>query len=214
MLTTRQHGQARRLLPRCPPSYDSRIHGYDEIGKIESHAISKSDRAEASEALPCSGHEFFARRQATRPKSMRPPCNRSPSYVSPLQSDTKRRHYRVPDWAGAITQDGSERAVLSVVHYWLAPAHGSSGTRARGSFLYVDEIDYRWYVVTARQLAKQIFGSVHQVRRAIRRLSKLELIINETHTVAGRNVGVRLRLNWAAIEVAVSEVWGTGEEEE
>jgi hypothetical protein len=123
----------------------------------------------------------------------------------------RKRFYVVPDWAGAVTPDFVERAVLGVVDYWLG-LDDTGEIRAKGDFLTKSDGFY-WYVVTAGQLAKQIFGSEKQARRAVTRLDREGLIRKGVHCRGDRNVALRLRLNWPMIEEAIAEAWGRGDDD-
>ncbi|MBN9119489.1 MAG: hypothetical protein J0I06_10085 [Planctomycetes bacterium] len=131
--------------------------------------------------------------------------------LSDLQSGVRehKRCYVVPDWAGAVTADGVERAVLGVVDYWLG-LEKKGRIRAKGDFLTRSDGFY-WYVVTAAQLARQVYWSAKQVRRAVTRLDDEGLLRKGVHTRGGRNVALRLRLNWPVIEVAIADAWGKAE---
>lgn len=134
--------------------------------------------------------------------------------LSDLQSGVgteKRRCFVVPDWAALLTPDGAERAVLGVVDYWLG-LDGNGRLRARTDFVTTADGFY-WYVVSAGQLARQVFLNAKRVRRAVTRLDAAGLLRKGVHTKGGRNVALRLRLNWPVIEQRVAGVWGQGVED-
>ncbi len=134
--------------------------------------------------------------------------------LSDLQSGVgteRRRCFVVPAWAALLTPDGAERAVLGVVDYWLG-LDGDRRLRANKDFVTTADGFY-WYVVSAGQLARQVFLNVKQVRRAVTRLDAAGLLRKGVHTKGGRNVALRLRLNWPVIEQRVADAWGQGVED-
>lgn len=134
--------------------------------------------------------------------------------LSDLQSGVgteKRRCFVVPGWAALLTADGAERAVLGVVDYWLG-LDGDGRLRARKDFVTTADGFY-WYVVSAGQLARQVFLNAKRVRRAVTRLDAAGLLRKGVHTKGGRNVALRLRLNWPVIEQRVADAWGQGVED-
>lgn len=142
-----------------------------------------------------------------------PQPRRKPRVLSRLQSGLGRnsRHYRVPDWAMALTQDGAERAVLGVVDYRTG-FDKEGRVRARGDILHKDQDGVAWYVVTARQLMTQIgANNVHQVRRALNRLVGREFLVRQIHTWSAKTAGLRLRIHWPHVEAVVKKAWGKGE---
>ena len=202
---------SRRLLPRGRPAYDSRIHGRGDGDEEDGSAWDSGGGSGSTATAHANPSKAGKSRKLGKPS----PITLDPGYKSVLRCgyDLRRKHYRVQNWAGAITRHGPDRGILGVVDYWLGPDRRGK-VRARGRYLCKDEEGNLWYTISAKRLAAQIFGSVYQVRRAMDRLEAAGFLARQTHTYEGRDVGVRLALNWPAIDAAVAVAWAAGVDDE